>query len=541
MSPMNRIGVIALLGASLAVVCLYLAVPALAGEGLAFPLDDSWIHQTYARSLAQTGQWAFLSGQPSAGSTAPLWTLCLAAGYALGVDGVLWSHGLGCVLLAATGWAAGGLAGQLFPGRPRLPWAVALFCVGEWHLGWAAVSGMETLLFTVLALALLALAVAPPRRATGFGLGLLGGLLTLTRPEGILLFALCAAALGWRRLRARAWRSLAWDALLAGGVCALLLAPLVWFNYAANGTPFPNTFSAKQQEYRVLLEMPYLLRWFRLAAATLIGGTILLLPGIAGLGVRALSRGPSLGVQSPGVHESESRVPNMVPDSGPTDSGLADWLTRGLPDSQTPGLLRFLPALWWLLFVSLYAWRLPVTYQHARYLIPIIPMFVIYGMAGTAALLDVNAPGGVPRVLSRATLALLVAVPLAFAAIGAQAYRDDVTIINRETVAAARWVEAQTPPDALVAAHDVGALGYFSGRRLVDLAGLVSPEAIPFLGDPEAMAAYVRARGADYLVQGLGFEYPALTGAAGAERVYTTVELWPAGAGHGHMEVWRLK
>ena len=97
---MNRAAIIALPAASLAVICVYLSLPALAGEGFAFPLDDSWIHQTYARSLAQTGQWAFLPGQPSAGSTAPLWTLCLAAGYALGVDSLLWSHGLGCVLLA---------------------------------------------------------------------------------------------------------------------------------------------------------------------------------------------------------------------------------------------------------------------------------------------------------------------------------------------------------------------------------------------------------------------------------------------------------
>ena len=41
-----------------------------------FPLDDAWIHQTYARSLAQTGKWEFLPGQSSAGgSTSPLWSM----------------------------------------------------------------------------------------------------------------------------------------------------------------------------------------------------------------------------------------------------------------------------------------------------------------------------------------------------------------------------------------------------------------------------------------------------------------------------------
>jgi hypothetical protein len=44
---------------------------ALAANG-GFPLDDSWIHQVYGRNLAQTGQWAFVPGVPSAASTSPL-------------------------------------------------------------------------------------------------------------------------------------------------------------------------------------------------------------------------------------------------------------------------------------------------------------------------------------------------------------------------------------------------------------------------------------------------------------------------------------
>ena len=49
---------------ALAMVVLYVAT-----GGGGFPLDDSWIHQTYARNLAQTGQWAFVPGVPSAAST----------------------------------------------------------------------------------------------------------------------------------------------------------------------------------------------------------------------------------------------------------------------------------------------------------------------------------------------------------------------------------------------------------------------------------------------------------------------------------------
>jgi hypothetical protein len=44
-----------------------------------FPLDDSWIHLHFARNLAEGAGFAYNPGVPVAGSTAPLWTLLLAA------------------------------------------------------------------------------------------------------------------------------------------------------------------------------------------------------------------------------------------------------------------------------------------------------------------------------------------------------------------------------------------------------------------------------------------------------------------------------
>ncbi|MEZ6074072.1 MAG: hypothetical protein R3C10_28290, partial [Pirellulales bacterium] len=46
-------------------------------DAVGFPLDDSWIHQTYARNLADFGEWSFVPGTPSAGSTAPLYSTLL--------------------------------------------------------------------------------------------------------------------------------------------------------------------------------------------------------------------------------------------------------------------------------------------------------------------------------------------------------------------------------------------------------------------------------------------------------------------------------
>ena len=64
---------------------------------LGFPLDDAWIHQTYARNLAQSGQLAYLPGQPSAGSTSPAWSFLLSVSYLLGLDFRVWAFLLGAL------------------------------------------------------------------------------------------------------------------------------------------------------------------------------------------------------------------------------------------------------------------------------------------------------------------------------------------------------------------------------------------------------------------------------------------------------------
>ena len=89
---------------------------------------------------------------------------------------------------------------------------------------------------------------------------------------------------------------------------------------------------------------------------------------------------------------------------------------------------------------------------------------------------------------------------VAFLVLGGRAFAEDVCIIRGEMVKVALWLRANTPPGALVAAHDIGALGYFAPRQLVDLAGLVSPDVIPFMRDAEQLSLYILEQEADYLI-----------------------------------------
>src|SRR5512143_1422685 len=124
-------------------------------DRIGFPLDDSWIHLTYARNLAQRGEWAFQPGHLSAGSTSPLWTFLLAIGFWLHLGPYVWTYFLGELCLFGLGVLTEFSARRLVPTyRPRWPW-IGLFFVAEWHFQWAALSGMETLLQALLMTAVL--------------------------------------------------------------------------------------------------------------------------------------------------------------------------------------------------------------------------------------------------------------------------------------------------------------------------------------------------------------------------------------------------
>ena len=120
--------------------------------------------------------------------------------------------------------------------------------------------------------------------------------------------------------------------------------------------------------------------------------------------------------------------------------------------------------------------------------------------------------------------------------LGSQAYAKDTAIIESEMVDIAKWVAQNTEQNAMVAAHDIGALGYFGGRSLVDLAGLVSPDVIPFIRDEGRLAAYLDERGVSYLVTFPGW-YPKLV-----ERgilLYTSQAVFSPIAGGENMRVYR--
>jgi len=109
-------------------------------------------------------------------------------------------------------------------------------------------------------------------------------------------------------------------------------------------------------------------------------------------------------------------------------------------------------------------------------------------------------------------------------------------VIESEMVTTAEWVSVNVPPGELIAAHDIGALGYFGKHDLVDLAGLISPEVIPFLRDDNRLATYMTGRGVRYLVAFPDW-YPTLT--LHLQPVFTTDAPYAPAQGGTNMTVYR--
>jgi MFS family permease len=491
--------------ASLGVMLFYLSQVQPGG----FPLDDSWIHQVYGRNLALYNEWSFVPGVPSAASTSPLYTVLLSFGYRLQIPYVLWTHGLGLLALTITAMTAGRMTARLVPGDRRLPWIAGLALIGAWHLIWAAVSGMETMLFSMWTLVLPALAwreLDPADRSGRAGLiralifGVAAALATLTRPEGVMLVGMIGLLMLIVRPQGSFAGVIAWG-VAAGAAFLIVLAPYLSFNIAQTGGLLPDTAAAKMAETAFLLEQPYLERVGTVAFPLIAGVQVLLIPGMIYFGWHCIRR-------------------------------LA---------SEPQAAFYLLLLIWSLALIALYAARLPVNYQHGRYVMPALPSAILAGVVGCAWLLR-DTRSSVPlRVLARAAALSALLGWVYFAVIaGPPVYRSGVNIINQEMVASAAWIKANLPEEELLAIHDIGAVGYFAPRPIRDLAGLVSPEIVPFMLDQEVLWNWMEREGARYLmafpdqIPGGDMHDPRLC------PVFTTMGTASPAAGGPSMTIYRL-
>lgn len=454
---------------ALVVVLLYVGR---AGEG--YPLDDSWIHQVYGRNLADYGEWAFIPDEPSAASTAPLYTVFLATGYVLGVSHFAWTHLLGGIALALTGIIGASMTERVSVEKAWTPLLAGLAIILAWHLIWASVSGMETMLFSMFTLLLMWLAWRElDDRSTelthialrGGAFGFVTSLAMLTRPEGVMLAGFIGLIMLIVHPQGSRRNVMFWGiGAIAGFI--VLMVPYVIQNLQLTGGLLPATSDAKYAQHAIIIKQKtYFQRLIIMTAPIIAGGQLILLPGII------------------------------------------QYVSQRVRDFRTNprNLLHLAPLIWSVSLIALYAARLPAGYQHGRYVIPILPSLILMGVVGISHLIvttnDDERDFAIGRLLSRGVALSAVGAFAYFGLIlGHEVYANDVAIINQEMVAVAQWVDTNIPPEELLAVHDIGAIGYFASRPIVDIAGLISPDVIPFIDDEESLWEYLEEQGAQYLM-----------------------------------------
>jgi hypothetical protein len=469
------------------------------------PLDDSYIHLVFARSLAAGAGLAFNPGELVAGTTAPLWTALLGLLSALPGSIFLWAKLAGAAAQAGTVLLVYTIARRLDLSPARAAVAAGLVAACDW-LVWSSVSGMEVNLFVLLMLGGIDRHLA--ERATAQRGGsrtplsfLYFGLAALARPEGLLLPILAAADRLLRpAMRTPQPASSAAPAepegafrlvrptrgtvreILAGLLLAILVvAPVAAVFHQISGSFFPTTVAAKSSG------PPGLLPNLRLLS-TIAGILFASQPWMTLL---------ALG----GVVESVRRL------GGAKDRGvlLALW-TLALP----------------LASAMLSSGKDLAVGNFGRYFFPLLPCVVLLGSLALAPLsfsrLRTIAVGGL-RVPLGALLLVLLFAPACFSlAAGLGRYLTSCANVRDSNVALAHWLAPRLPPGAVLAVNDVGAFKYYLPNRVLDLVGLMTPQlvrrrelgAAQGKGFGDVLVEFLEERRPDFVIVFPGwFPYPA--------------------------------
>ena len=251
------------------------------------------------------------------------------------------------------------------------------------------------------------------------------------RPEALVVAGIFAldSLLGWRRPRR-----------LLPGLAALVAIVLAYlaFNRLTGPAFLPNTMASKVALYEGLTLARFLAKDL---GPTFGGGWLLLLPFVL----------------------------------------IAAWGEVRRLLARERGRAR--AELGWAIALPLaYALVLRFSHRFNRYLVPALPAYAIVAVIGLRAVLERWTRGRAGAAGWTVTACgLLLAVHAFFFGSTYGDYRYFARYHVERHVRAGRWLAAHTPKDAVVATHDIGAIAFYSQRRIVDMLGLVTPEVVPHI------------------------------------------------------------
>ncbi len=468
---------------------LAVAVAILAAAGWflrGYITDDTYIHLRYAHNLIERGEFSFNPGQGSYGATSPLWIFCLAVFLKLGLAPFTAAWLLGALSGLAMLLVLDSILERMtFPAH----WKSALLILAAsdvWFLRWTF-SGMETPLATTMLLLLLWPLVTGRDLGWGvtreklwrryLGWGVAAGLAGLIRPEFMILAPLALPWLLWfeyfrsgsvsgaeGRVQARPHAPL----LAAGLGWTLVVGPWLVYAWFAFGRITPGTAAAKSSTVAssAMIFVKYLFRSVQQLAVTQ-GLLWLVIIALVILVLVRNSRDLEAIWEDLNYLENEDKTPDSPA------AGQGPWSVWG------PTALVGIAVTWFVVLLGGYAFK--QVWIISRYVSPLAPILLL--AMGVIAEWLLNGLRVGPRgktvgntvLIGGMVLTLLINGWVFFGQVLPHAQKFPVGV--RECyLGMGHWLSQNTPEDAVIAALDIGAVGYASDRRVLDLMGLVSPE-----------------------------------------------------------------
>ena len=382
-----------------------------------FTADDALITFRYASNLIHGDGFVYNPGQAVLGTSTPLFTLILAALGSLGLS--LQTAALGVLLLSAGVTTVVLYRWAASLGFGPYAWLPALLYV-FWprSLTWDT-AGMETAFFAMLVTTAF---YAQHRRRPELAMGL-ASLAVLTRIEGVFLVGILGL---WNLARGRGSRA------LVIAIPALVILPWVVYAWVTFGSPVPHSVAAKLALYG---RLP--------------------LPSFTQDLIKMLAWRNPVGW----VHSAAALAGGW-------------WLVR----RRRAGGLEIL----WLAAMLLF-FAASRTHLFDWYVIPVYPVYLLLGAAVVPWLAERWSLRGRRQTVASILLGTVVVVVLAPGierqSTSYRLYQNWMEGVHKQV---GLYLAEHADPADVVAAEDIGYMGFYSGRIILDRDGLVSPEAVPY-------------------------------------------------------------
>jgi arabinofuranosyltransferase len=436
--------------------------------------DDAYISLRYAENLSRGQGLVFNPGERVEGYSNFAWVVLAAAAMRAGLDPVAFTKGVGLVSGVVALLLSFLLARRTVPRPGMTPIVIAFYLAISPVLVQHSVAGLETSFFAMLLVASVLVASAPVTAFRRAGLIILLFVLSLTRPEGPLMAAviLLVRALQNRLAGGVFGDEPDWEArtvplegalkgraaVIDAAIYALLFGAYFVWRWSYFGVPFPNTYYAKVSGglHGLIDGAQYTLDFLRDA-----GG-----PLFIGLALVPLALGP--------------RRPAYA------------------------SALAVVVAYFGFVLISGGDWMF-----HYRFFAHVLPVLLALVAAGLDRLLSLPKPGTLRAAIVYSGIAIvLLATTLSLGNTELRIARTVLPALQRHNYLSqnyeelGRWFHDNTPLGSTIAISDVGAVGYFSDRHIVDMFGLVDPHISRIHGRMhyKSDAGYVLSRQPDYIV-----------------------------------------